>query len=114
MALSSLQTSACLVSKSRLASAVLPCVGAPANCLVCTFHTATTLCYSDVIFLVICLQDEVIDLAQVTLAGPSSAVDTPAEELDLSPEELAAAAEATHLSSLAVADIEAAFLEGKH
>jgi hypothetical protein len=59
------------------------------------------------------LQDEVIDLAQVTLAGPSSAVDTPAEELDLSPEELAAAAEATHLSSMAVADIEAAFLEGE-
>lgn len=57
-------------------------------------------------------EDEVIDLAQVTLAGPSSAVDTPAEELDLSAEELVAAAEATHLSSLAVADIEAAFLEG--
>jgi 30S ribosomal protein 3 len=57
-------------------------------------------------------EDEVIDLAQVTLAGPSSAVDTPAEEVDLSLEELAAAAEATHLSSLAVADIEAAFLEG--
>ena len=60
------------------------------------------------------MQDEVIDLAQVTLAGPSSALDTPAEELDLSAEELVAAAEATHLSSLAVADIEAAFLEGEH
>jgi hypothetical protein len=59
------------------------------------------------------LQDEVIDLAQVTLSGPSSAVDTPAEELDLSLEELAAAAEETHLNSLAVADIEAAFLEGE-
>lgn len=72
--------------------------------------------YISALFLakLLCLQGEVIDLDQVTLSGPSSAVDTPAEEQDFSLEDLVAAAEETHLSSLSVADIEAEFLEGEH
>lgn len=56
--------------------------------------------------------DEVLDLDTVKLAGPSAAGDTPAEEQEFSIEELIEAAESTHLASLEVADIEAAFLAG--
>ncbi len=58
------------------------------------------------------LQDEIIDLERVTLNGASSAVNTPVDVRDWSAEELFAAAQATHLASLAAADVEAEFLAG--
>lgn len=57
-------------------------------------------------------QDEIIDLERVTLNGASSAVNTPVDVRDWSAEELFAAAQATHLASLAAADVEAEFLAG--
>eukprot|EP00775_Hariotina_reticulata_P001251 gene1251-1591_t len=57
-------------------------------------------------------QEEVIDLEQVTVQGIVDAAVTDSEEQEFTLEELAEAAASTHFNSLAVADIEAAFLEG--
>jgi 30S ribosomal protein 3 len=56
-------------------------------------------------------QDEIIDLDTVQLQGATAAGDA-AEAQEFSMEELIAAAEATHNANLAIADVEAAFLEG--
>lgn len=59
------------------------------------------------------LQDEIIDISEnCNLAGPSSAVNTPADDTEFSLDELTAAAMETHINSLAVADIEADFTSG--
>lgn len=57
-------------------------------------------------------QDEIIDLDAVQLQGATAAADDAESSQEWSMEELIQAAEATHLANLAVADVEAAFLEG--
>jgi len=57
-------------------------------------------------------QDEIIDLDVVTLQGATAAGDDAAADQEWSIEELVQAAESTHYANLAVADVEAAFLEG--
>eukprot|EP00879_Flechtneria_rotunda_P000956 GHRR01001089.1.p1 GENE.GHRR01001089.1~~GHRR01001089.1.p1 ORF type:complete len:343 (+),score=148.46 GHRR01001089.1:153-1181(+) len=57
-------------------------------------------------------ENEILDLDQVTLQGPSPATDADNEEQEFSIEDLVEAAESTHYNNMAFADIEAAFLEG--
>jgi 30S ribosomal protein 3 len=58
-------------------------------------------------------EDEILDISEsINLSGPSSAVQTPADDTEYSLDELTAAAMETHINSLAVADIEADFTAG--
>lgn len=63
--------------------------------------------------LAVILQEEVIDLEQVTVQGLVDAPVAGSEDQEFTLEELTEAAASTHFNSLAVADIEAAFLEGE-
>jgi hypothetical protein len=63
--------------------------------------------------LAVILQEEVIDLEQVSVQGLVDAPVAGSEDQEFTLEELTEAAASTHYNSLAVADIEAAFLEGE-